>query len=264
MCPTPIDATAALILSHPGHELRVLGWVRKAKPLVIILTDGSGHTQQPRIVLSRKVIEEAGGNTASLLGNVTDQRFYRAILEQDLSFFEQLRQEIRMILIEHQIEVVAGDSVEGYNPSHDLCRCLIDSTLTDLKQTTGRSLHNFEFPLVEPPATWSKLAGACCHRLSAAEQEWKLDRIQYYAREVGGTLLEEVEAMLSRFGRGILGEEWFSPSTSALHLSRFEVSPPFYERHGAQQVAAGYYQRAIQFRQHMLPLIHALRGERNV
>lgn len=258
MCPCFTPATAALILSHPGHELRVLGWLKEFKPLVIILTDGSGHTDEPRIALSRSLIAEAGGRTASLCGNYTDQQFYQAILDQDLTFFEQLKQELVDILDQHQIEVVAGDSVEGYNPSHDLCRCLIDWTLLELRHTSGRTLLNYEFPLVELPATWAEQPGACCHRLSTAEQEWKLAQIQQYARAVGGTLLEEVEAMLSRFGEGILGEEWFSPSTSAQSQSCFEEEPPFYERHGAQQVAAGYYQRAIQYRQHMLPLIRAM------
>lgn len=262
MCPTFNHSTAALILSHPGHELRVLGWLKEVKPLVIILTDGSGHTDQPRIALSRKLIEEAGGRLASLCGNYSDQQFYTAILQGDLAFFEQLREEIAETLTAQQIEIVAGDSVEGYNPSHDLCRCLIDAALTELQATTGHTLQNYEFPLVELPTTWSEQDGAWCQRLNAAEQAWKLEQIQQYARQVGGTLLAEVDEMLSRFGEGILGEEWFSPSASGLNLSEFEQTPPFYERHGAQQVAAGYYQQAIQFRQHMLPLISALGRER--
>ena len=53
------DSKCALILGHPGHELRVLGWMKAAKPWVIVLTDGSGHTSEPRVGLTRNLIDEA-------------------------------------------------------------------------------------------------------------------------------------------------------------------------------------------------------------
>ena len=34
---------AALIVAHPGHELRVHHWMELARPLVLVLTDGSGR-----------------------------------------------------------------------------------------------------------------------------------------------------------------------------------------------------------------------------
>ncbi len=258
MRPTSNTPSTALILSHPGHELRVLGWLKTARPLVLILTDGSGHTTQPRIELSCELIEGAGGRLESLCGNFTDQQFYQAILDQDLDFFTQLRTRICDILAEQQIDLVVGDSIEGYNPSHDLCRSLIDSAVYDLQQTSGRTVQNYEFPLVDSPSAWSDREGAWCHALSQTEQAWKLAQIRDYAQKVGGTLLVEVEEMLAQFGDGILGEEWFSPSISGHELNHFEETPPFYERHGARQVSAGYYERAIEFRQHMLPLISAL------
>ena len=258
MRPTSTTSSTALILSHPGHELRVLGWLETVRPLVLILTDGSGHTTQPRIELSCQLIEGAGGRLGALCGKFTDQQFYQAILEQDLSFFIQLQTLICDTLREQQIDLVVGDSIEGYNPSHDLCRSLIDSAVHDLQQISGRTVQNYEFPLVDSPSAWSDREGAWCHTLNPTEQKWKLAQIRDYAQKVGGTLLEEVEEMLAQFGEDILGEEWFSPSTSGQELSHFEETPPFYERHGARQVSAGYYQRAIEFRQHMLPLISAL------
>ena len=113
MRPTSNTPSTALILSHPGHELRVLGWLKTARPLVLILTDGSGHTTQPRIELSCELIEGAGGRLGSLCGNFTDQQFYQAILNQDLDFFTQLRTRICDILAEQQIDLVVGDSIEG-------------------------------------------------------------------------------------------------------------------------------------------------------
>ena len=38
-----------LVIAHPGHELRLYGWIAQTKPLVCILTDGSGSDDQPRL-----------------------------------------------------------------------------------------------------------------------------------------------------------------------------------------------------------------------
>jgi hypothetical protein len=34
------DGKAALVVAHPGHELRVFHWLRLARPCVFVLTDG--------------------------------------------------------------------------------------------------------------------------------------------------------------------------------------------------------------------------------
>jgi hypothetical protein len=36
------DGRAALVIAHPGHELRALHWLRLSRPCVFVLTDGSG------------------------------------------------------------------------------------------------------------------------------------------------------------------------------------------------------------------------------
>ena len=77
------DSKCALILGHPGHELRVLGWMKAAKPWVIVLTDGSGHTSEPRVGLTRNLIDEAGALPAEIFGTCTDEQIYKAILAQD-------------------------------------------------------------------------------------------------------------------------------------------------------------------------------------
>ena len=44
-----IRKRCALVVAHPGHELRVYGWLALRKPDVYILTDGSGHTGNSRL-----------------------------------------------------------------------------------------------------------------------------------------------------------------------------------------------------------------------
>jgi hypothetical protein len=39
----------------------------------------------------------------------------------------------------------------------------------------------------------------------------------------------------------------------------FEI-PPYYEQHGKERVLAGHYERIIRFRDHVQPLVAALRS----
>ncbi|WP_237225586.1 hypothetical protein [Rubinisphaera sp. JC750] len=252
------DSKSVLILGHPGHELRVLGWMKAAKPWVIVLTDGSGHTSEPRIGLTRDLIDEAGAQPAELLGTFTDEQIYKAILDQDFAFFRQIRNDIAAFLAVKEIEVVVGDAIEGYNPSHDLCRCLIEGAVAEFQQTTGTTPLNYEFPLVGHPAVWSDHPGSECYRLNDADERWKRERIFEYARTVGGTLLTEVESFLEEFGPNALVEEWLTASQSAASLAQYKQTQPYYETHGQKQVEAGYYQQAILFNEHILPVITAL------
>jgi hypothetical protein len=41
-------------------------------------------------------------------------------------------------------------------------------------------------------------------------------------------------------------------------LEAMEQDPPYYERYGEQQVAAGHYDRVIRYRAHIQPLMQAL------
>ena len=41
-------------------------------------------------------------------------------------------------------------------------------------------------------------------------------------------------------------------------IDALEQEPPYYERYGEQQVAAGHYDRVIRYRAHIQPLVDAL------
>jgi hypothetical protein len=57
---------AALVIAHPGHELRVHGWLEWARPTVFVLTDGSGQGSHGRLASSARLIERSGGRTGSV------------------------------------------------------------------------------------------------------------------------------------------------------------------------------------------------------
>jgi hypothetical protein len=63
-----LDPAAALVVAHPGHELRVHHWLELTRPFVIVLTDGSGHSGQSRLASTTRVLAAAGARPDSRRG----------------------------------------------------------------------------------------------------------------------------------------------------------------------------------------------------
>src|SRR5690348_480507 len=63
---------AALVVAHPGHELRVHGWMELAHPIVSVLTDGSGHTGQSRLSSTTSLLAQSGARPGSMYGRFRD------------------------------------------------------------------------------------------------------------------------------------------------------------------------------------------------
>src|SRR5215471_6691458 len=78
----------ALVVAHPGHELRVFGWLSRNKPRVYVMTDGSAQGGSHRIRSSARLLEAVGSEADRVFGEITDADMYRAILERDISVFE--------------------------------------------------------------------------------------------------------------------------------------------------------------------------------
>src|SRR5438552_300306 len=79
MSPTLPGCRAALVIAHPGHELRVHAWVELARPLAFVLTDGSGHTGQSRLASTSRLLERTGAAPGGIYGRLTDRALYAAI-----------------------------------------------------------------------------------------------------------------------------------------------------------------------------------------
>src|SRR6185295_3700770 len=120
------DSRAALVIAHPSHELRVHGWMQRTRPLVFVLTDGSGREAQPQLASTTKTLKDVAAQTGSVYGRVSDRDIYNAFLSRDFSFFIGLSEEIAEDLHRQRIDYVVGDSAEGYSPTHDACRLLVD------------------------------------------------------------------------------------------------------------------------------------------
>src|SRR5436309_3594001 len=77
----------ALVAGHPGHELKVFGWLAEYQPRVYVITDGSGRSGISRIPSTAALLQNAGARSGDIFGAISDAEIYRAILEQDVSWF---------------------------------------------------------------------------------------------------------------------------------------------------------------------------------
>jgi hypothetical protein len=250
---------AALIAGHAGHELKVFGWMAECRPRVCCITDGSGgSTGKSRVGSTRATIAAAGAQASELLGITSDEEIYRAILEQDLGWFRSTADALAAALVREQIELVAGDAAEGFNPTHDLCRVLINAAVEMAEATSGRRIANLAFPLAD--SEFGKPLqhdGECLHlRLAEPALAAKLKAAQDYHE-----MQAEVQRALAFAGREYFREECLR---EVRQFGLDETVTPFYESCGERRVEAGKYEAVIRLREHVLPIVEDLRAHAGV
>jgi hypothetical protein len=242
---------AALVIAHPGHELRIHHWLERAKPRVFVLTDGSGHTSCSRLSQTAALLEAAGALPGPIFGRLTDRQLYRAILALDADAFAALSQELAIALKDADVDYVVGDAVEGFNPGHDVCRLIINAAVLRLEAVTGRRLGNFEFAVEGPPAA-----------LATEERDHAivvtLDEDAYRRKLVAARAYMEIAIdmarLASRHDMNAFRVECLVPVRYGFDIGdRFE-HPAVYEAYGEKQVAAGFYSEVIRFHDHLAPL----------
>ena len=246
------NVSTALIISHPGHELRVFHWLEKTRPLLCVLTDGSGSANQARIASTSRILKAVGACPSLVYGVFTDREIYSLIIQRREDVLLQLLDQLAATLAEREVNTVAGDALEGYNPSHDLCRYLINAAVALTERRTGKAIRSLDFPLIgHPDACPPHLADQAVRvRLDDAALERKLHAAMEY-EELRG----EVEATLASAGKDAFRNECLRP---AEHRFDPPEIPPFYERFGEKRVAEGTYKEVIRYHEHLRPIAELL------
>jgi hypothetical protein len=246
---------AALVVAHPGHELRVHGWLERVRPLVMMLTDGSGNTGRPRLSSSVRLLESAGASWTAPFCRLADRELYRAIIDGEHALFVGLAEEIAESLVRSQIDYVVGDAAEGFNPGHDVCRHLIDTAVALAERYLGHPIANYDFLLegCDQPTPADTQAGVVRLRLTQGELARKWAAAQEYAE-----LKEEVQRLVGRLGMGAFRTECLR-RVQPFATDFCRQTAPFYEAHGRSKVADGQYEQVLLYEQHLRPLIEALR-----
>lgn len=251
------DLKTALVIGHPGHELRVFHWLEIMKPTVFVITDGSGRSGQSRLRSTTKILDQVSASKGSFYGRLTDGESYAAILNRDFGPFVTLTRELAHHLVDQQVDYVAGDALEGYNPTHDICRLVIDAAVKMANRVAERTVENFDFPLTGPPNNLSgqPRIGSISLQLDSKAFERKMTAARSYAE-----LDSEVSLAINQNPLEAFRVECLRPANN--HQTMLEPNDkPYYEQHGEKQVAGGHYTEVIRYREHFLPLAEALRQQ---
>jgi hypothetical protein len=247
-------SSSVLCIAHPGHELRVLQWLREARPVVLILTDGSGSSKCSRLEASRTLVQDAGGTVGRIFGRYPDRGLYEIIRNQDLAAVVGLADDLLATLEESNADVIAGDMLEGFNTGHDLCRMLIQAAVGRYCRRRGHPVKNYEIVLERLAATMAVRKPAVTLRLGKDEIAAKRMCVELRFPQ----LVEEMDRAVAKYGDVAVATETLFEAADGLDDRWLDAEPPYYETFGRKQVAAGLYTEVITHETHMRPLAQAL------
>jgi len=251
MTDSRLPNTTALVVAHPGHELRVYHWIEKHHPIYCCLTDGSGGGARSRLPSTTRLLHTGGASVGPIFGRYPDTLVYRLLLDGRVDVFVTLAEELAAALATANVDCVVGDAVEGFNPAHDVCRLIVDGAVELVRRRTGRAVRNYEFLLDGPSDV--HYPGSVVVRLDEAALERKLGAARDYTE-----MRDEVEAALGRYGRQAFAMECLRPAAPTSPTLRFEQELPDYERYGEQRVKDGRYSEIIRYRDHVRPVAMAI------
>ena len=269
---------AILVVAHPGHELRIHGWLETARPEVWVLTDGSGHTGRSRIDSTTRILNDTRAAPGPIYGHMSDADLYQAVLSFDHGRFTSIAAQLAASLLRGDVDCVAGDAEEGYNPAHDICRLIINAAVRFAERQTNRQIRNYDFTLVGPPSRcpdelradslWLNLdEAAFARKMSAACNYPELEAEVAAALNGNGKasslqhsdIVNRIHSRLGVTDANSFRVECLRPvNPHANSQSLFKAKPPVYEEYGERQVKAGHYKHVLRYTEHMLPLAAAL------
>jgi hypothetical protein len=237
----------AFVLGHPGHELRAFHLAERAKPIVSVLTDGSGSTGQPRLAETTALLESIGARQGPVYGVFSDAAAYSHLMRGDAAPFVAVSDTLARHFVDAGISTVLVDAAEGYNPMHDVSHW-IGREAAATAARTGRSIRVFEVDLVGPPNGQGEGLRLV---LDDAAFQRKLDAVNRY-----GALAGEAASAFAEHGHAAFRTEFVR---EVAHAGIPDPSwIPHYERVGEERVRQGHYQTVLRYGAHVRPVLLAL------
>lgn len=237
--------TIALVIAHPGHELRLSAWVRRTRPSVFIIAHGSrSGRSEARIAASRAVVDVLGATAGEPFGAARDVDLYAAIMARDPASFLILTNGLRAAF--EGIDTVVADGWQNYNPVHDLIHLIArvaaaeaGARFLDYPVVLGDLAHAPAGPVAET------------YDLSADDLANKHALIADYPE-----IAEDVAGLTAAAGEAAFARETLHHPLPMADLLPVKA-PPWYETWGEGRVAAGVYAECLRW-SHMAPIVAAL------
>ena len=221
--------------------------LERVRPVVAVLTDGSGSTGTPRIGESRSLLDRIGGSPGAVFGSLTDRDAYDALMSGRTNRFAALVDAIADEVVAKDVTAIVIDAAEGYNPIHDVCHWIGRSAISRVAGQ-NRGVDAFELDLVGHPegdgrGIRSTLDGDAFTR--------KLAAIAAYPALAG-----EAAAAFEQYGRDAFRSEFLR------HVDPAPIPPaswvPYYETVGEARVRSGLYPSVLRYGLHVRPILEAL------
>jgi len=242
-----------VVTGHPNHELAIFGFVQRARPHLLFLTDGGG---EERVDESRRALASIGAlGRAKFLG-WSEQALYDALLAVDVETLLPLVDAVRAELLALAPRQVICESVELYIPLHDLTLPIVRAAAATLPE-----FEIFEFPLIAQEPSDSEQyrvqrfadgrASIALH-LDACELETKLHLRDHEYRSLRRTTGSVIDV-----SRDCAGTEVFARASDAFptpgqhHVLRYEWRARMLQERGDVD-------RIITFADHFIPTVTAL------
>jgi hypothetical protein len=240
---------AAMVVAHPGHELRLHGWLERAQPLLFVISDGSARAQS-RIPSTKAVLDAVGGIAGPIFGRFTDTELYRAIIDHDVDGVAEATRELGDALASSGVEQVVCDAWEDYNPAHDLCRVMTSLAVERARAMSGRTIALYDYAVVGPTGA----TGAKGEIVITLDDDALARKIA--AARAFDALQNDVDEQL-RDGSDPFRVECLRPAPIEIDL-RQHAAQPAYELYGEARVAEGRYNAVLRYREHFAPFVEAL------
>jgi hypothetical protein len=245
-----------VVTGHPNHELAIFGFVQRMRPRLLFLTDGGGPEREGE---SRAALASIGLLERARFLSWSEQSLYDALLAHDFALFRRLAAEVRGELLAHDVRQVFCESIELYNPLHDITLPVVRAAAAEL------DVEIVEFPLIaqEPSdegehyrvQRFPDTRDTVSMTLDAAEGANKLDARDRHYTILGRTMGD----VLARVPDPTTATEFFRPARPDLpepgvaHVLRYEWRAQLLRDRGA-------IQQTITFREHFLPFVAAMSG----
>ena len=239
------SALPVLIVAHPGHELQLFNWMERERPIVFILSDGSGGAQNSRLDYSVSAIRAAGATLIEGSGQRSDREWYAAILAGNIAAFTETADTIAAAALTTHAQTVVADAADGYNPLHDLCQAIASLVVARIARDS------------KPPTFL--VSPATPDAMGTEPIAWKLGDDAARRKRLmvlGNTALaEEVAPLLAETPDALHTEQLLVPT-----FDWPENWTPEWEAFGRKRVNEGRFATPITYRDHVLPIAKALLG----
>lgn len=245
-----------VVTGHPNHELAIFGFAQRVRPRFLFLTDGGGER---RVAESRRGLAKLGLLEGARFLPTREPALYEALLNQAGDVFAALVTEVRAEIVRTAARHVFCESVEYYNPLHDITLPIVWAATRGLS-----GIEIWEFPLIAQipgPGERYRVQRIVPHRerdgvridLTPDELAKKLDAKAH----IYGCLQAQLGSVADGLTERHLGVEYFARAQAAYRDPGGEDCVR-YDWRARHLLETGEISRAITHCGHVGPMVAAL------